>query len=177
MLDRLTILVTVMVMGAGCVASMDDPVASPVTSPLLVPLTVDRPECPHDGLLSGIGGVSISPISLTGIFTSIPEYHDCQRFVVSLFGRLTYQSVYAIYAAPGLESKFDNGSPGAAATIVSDGGTYGPLGITPGVNCLYLEPIGTTWKARLVPNGLNGNCPVNPLPFIGFANFDVVVDP
>jgi hypothetical protein len=177
MLDRFTILVTAVVIGAGCTAAMDDPVGNPVASPLLVPLIVDRPECPHDGLLSPIGGVSISPISLTAIFTSIPEFHDCQRFVVDVGSRLIYQSVYAIYAAPGLESKFNNGSRGAAATIVSDGGTYGPLGITPGVNCLYLEPTGTTWKALLVPNGLNGNCPVNPLRLIGFANYDVVVDP
>jgi hypothetical protein len=173
---RFIIFVTAVVIGAGCVASMDDPVDTPVASPLLVPLPEDRPECPHDGLLSRIGGVVISPISLTAIFTSIPEFHDCQRFVVDVGGRLTYQSVYAIYAAPGLDSTFDSGSRGAAATIVSDGGWYGPLGIKPGVNCLYLEPTETTWKARLVPNGLNGNCPVNPFLF-AFADFDVVADP
>jgi hypothetical protein len=184
MLHRYKVLVTALIMSAGCASSFDDPVGTP----LLGAVPADRPECPHDGLLSrkeNGGGVFISPNSPEAIVTSIPEYHDCQRFVVDRGGSLVYDSVYAIYAAPpkhskgskDYQSRTDGDGNRAAAIIVSEGGTYAPLGIRPGVNCLYLEPAGTTWKPFIVHNGMNANCPVNPYNLKSFSNFDVVADP
>jgi hypothetical protein len=112
-------------------------------------------------------------IGLSGPITDIPEFHDCQRFIVrNPDGTTRYDSLFAIFARMELDKVFPDSAglqpgsgkgsawpPTAAATIVSYNGTYRPLGLKPGVSCLYLESDGTRWLASLTHNGRNGDCP------------------
>ncbi len=64
-----------------------------------------RPECPMDTIAvtymdSGNVPHPISRIPVSGPVTNIPEYHDCQRFIIGA----RYDSLYAIFAAFRLES-------------------------------------------------------------------------
>ena len=146
-----------------------------------------RPECPHDGVMimkddEGRLYVEPSTVSHEEYLPDIPELHDCQRFIVrDARGDLAYDSLYAIFARPtGIlsfrEMRFTtdtllppnqsnqvfNASPTAVALITSYGGTYAPLGIRPGVSCLYLSHQDRTWSAQLIHNGNSGDCPKQP---------------
>jgi len=157
---------------------------------------VSRPECPMDSL--DIVPKDSSPagtpgqLPLSGPITNIPEFHDCQRFIRGK----AYDSLYAIFAAfrlPWLNLFLDSmqlrdsikrlppGTPTrfvavGAATVYSYGGTYKPLGIQPGFNCLYLYSP-PQWRAKLVPSGpLNDKC--DPVADIRNANgLDLDVHP
>jgi len=127
-----------------------------------------RPECPGEDSLR-------IAVPLSGPITGIPEFHDCQRFILVRGTDTVYDSLYAIFAAFHLESlpnHLDTSSSQApiavpAATVYSYGGVYASLGIRPGFNCLYLWD-SKSWKAKMVPNP-TGNCtpPVNPLAVEG----------
>lgn len=136
-----------------------------------------RPECPHDTVVwRDSGGIdhTYDQIPLSGEISGIPEFHDCQRFITKDGG---YDSLFAIYAAFHLESlpcglsRCGVGTAAAvgipAATILSYGGNYSPLGIKNGFNCLYLwNP--PDWKAAMIPQSANADCrykrTVEPLP-------------
>lgn len=124
------------------------------------PVVVDIVDSRTGAILRTETGLAISePI------TEIPEFHDCQRFVVQDH----YDSLYAIFASFRLDSlpmKWANdsgiaivngGSYGIvpAATIYSHGGTYDALGIKPGFNCLFLfrKFNDARWSAKMVPWG------------------------
>lgn len=122
-----------------------------------------RPECPGEDSLH-------VAVPLSGPITGIPEFHDCQRFIVVRGSDTVYDSLYAIFAAFHLESLPDHfgKSPSQpqialpAATVYSYGGTYPSLGIRAGFSCLYLwNP--PSWRAKMVPSS-SGDCrpPVNP---------------
>lgn len=134
---------------------------------------VHRPECPaFDSVViwargHGGGEVPITHIPGSDPITGIPEFHDCQRFVRGD----RYDSLYAIFAAFRLESlpaklrladslaKLQGKAHGTVpvATIYSYGGTYPPLGIQPGFNCLFLFRDDGVWGAKMVSWG-----PVDP---------------
>src|SRR5687768_13080784 len=146
----------------------------------------DRPECPHDGIIlrkDPNGQLYVNPATVPEeeYLTDIPELHDCQRFIVRGAQGFQYDSLYAIFARPETLSIFKTGevSPDtilgpnqsvqlfnkgltAVALITSYGGTYDPLGIRPGVSCLYLAHERFTWSARVVHNGNSGTCPAQP---------------
>ena len=123
------------------------------------PVVVDIVDSRTGAVLRTESGLAISePI------TEIPEFHDCQRFVVQDH----YDSLYAIFASFRLDSvpqKFSLDSGLAvsqnrpeivpAATIYSHGGTYDALGIKPGFNCLFLfrDPLTAVLSAKMVPSG------------------------
>jgi hypothetical protein len=93
-----------------------------------------------------------SGVPLSGPIVDIPEYHDCQRFIDASGA---YGSVYAIFAAYRLDTV---GTPPEGAqvpvgTIYTPDGTYRPLGIEPGYNCLILGRRGRSWSAVMVPRG------------------------
>ena len=95
---------------------------------------------------------TISDIPLSHGIANVPEYHDCQRFIDSTGA---YGSVYAIFAAYRLK-RLD--SAGGAltvpvGTIYTPDGTYDPLGIKPGFNCLWLTKNGSKWTAVMVHKG------------------------
>ncbi|MGH7469384.1 MAG: hypothetical protein ACRENP_15645 [Longimicrobiales bacterium] len=126
----------------------------------------ERPECPHNPVLRDPAGNVVEDISLSGRIIDIPEFHDCQRFIVVAQSDAKYVDIYAIYAADTLEQITDPpGSPQrprAAATIFSYAkkATYDPLGLQPGYSCLYLEWSGTTWSAWITSQGKKDDCPL-----------------
>jgi len=139
----------------------------------------NRPECPVDSAVAWVWDreqerwAAIDEIPLSGPISRIPEYNDCQRFIVR---GDTYGPLYAVYASFRLtalalradslkDTTYSHGKTAVpAATIFSYGGTYPALGIEPGFNCLYLSNP-PEWRARMVPMGyVEPNCldPVNP---------------
>ena len=65
----------------------------------------------------------------------------------------------------GFNEPFDASTPfQAAATIVAYGQAYAPLGLRPGVNCLYLAFVRERWIATVLHNGRSGNCAPNFVP-------------
>lgn len=142
------------------------------------PVVVLR-ECPHTWHLTGVWvstreGTSHAPVKLLGMpnndstlsgpgrNTNIPEYHDCQRFIVNHGNGPVYDSLYALFASQHLDTIFGDSQPQSvalgvvavpAAEILSLSGSYEPLHIQPGFNCLYLQRRGTGWAAWMVPSG------------------------
>lgn len=132
------------------------------------------PECPVSGEWSTffaknylrqtvVTGGTAGQLSLPGPITDIPEFHDCQRFLVSRNGATQFDSLYAIFARFHLDSlPADDSIRGLDHTeapmgiIYSFHGAYPPLGIEPEFNCLYFvgsptEPSG--YAAKVVPVG------------------------
>jgi hypothetical protein len=108
---------------------------------------------------------TIDTIPDVGVISTVPEFHDCQRFIV--FRGITavgYDSVYAIWAVlklpklwrnlAALDSSGGNEAPRAllAAVILSIGGNYRELGIRHGFNCVYLHSSASP-KAKVVSIG------------------------
>lgn len=153
-----------------------------------------RPECSGEGvritIRDSVGKTPtgspvtyshvVTDIPLSGRIADIPEFHDCQEFVVRrawyLFWRPAweYDHLYSIFASFGLDSLWRDLHSGdtltlpsgatvrtvPVATIYSDGGTYPQLGIRPGFNCLLLyrqppnnAPPDTGWGAKMIPLG------------------------
>jgi len=117
-------------------------------------------ECPHDWPWSG--QVQKNVEALTGIRYEIPEYNDCQRFIVGSPSVPSYSSsVFAIFASDSLAEKKWSGKAQVAA-LVWAGDVYPPLGIkTRGFHCLVLTPTNpssTQWKAEMVPAGADADC-------------------
>ncbi len=90
-------------------------------------MSAARPECPRSWdsipifgaqdkgsqrrrggtIINGIGVVGAGGMALSGPITNIPEFHDCQRFLVPVAGQrdsVRYDSLYAIFAAFKLDS-------------------------------------------------------------------------
>lgn len=163
-----------------------------VASSSYVADTSHRPECPHTPFLPTIDSVRkqqvmTSVVPLSGPTTDIPEFHDCQRFIVDSAGKDVYGSLYAIYASSGLDTLVQHidtlqepsihpeyrGKIAAvpAATVYSyggtpddpstyDGGVYDALKIQPSWNCLYLwrQRHTDSWRAWMINQGLNNKC-------------------
>jgi hypothetical protein len=125
------------------------------------PIVLGRPECPQDSLLIQVVDTvekaevvrSITTIPVAGPITNIPEFHDCQRFIMGT-GNDTYGPLVAIFANHLLDSlypaQFDSTAAPvgeAAAEIYSYDGAYDPLFIRQGFNCLYLNQTPTGWDA------------------------------
>lgn len=174
-----------------------------------------RPECPLTDTVLYVGargGAPYKQLSVPGPVSHIPEFHDCQRFIVkgsnstqhASSDGLVYDSLYAIFASYQLDGVGDTITGGqfvpisdplsngpdtgiaaipavrgprgdttralSFAEIVSWGGTYGPLGIHPGFNCLYLYKTGTHWQAVMVAVRLEDLC-LKPLHRLARDNF------
>jgi hypothetical protein len=82
---------------------------------------------------------------------NIPEYHDCQRFLLEGAGaREPFGSLYAIFATnPTTLGRV----PTLAAQIWTPDGYYSPLDLKPGFNCLYLWGASPSWHARILWSG------------------------
>jgi len=119
-----------------------------------------RPECPHDYPTDDPN--SKNHFLIPGVITNVPEYHDCQRFLVKNGnGGLKYDSLEAIFVRYELDTVYrtyrprpDSGKLGAvpvASEFYPNGlevvgqvlsyGDYAPLGIKTGSDCLVLH-----WK-------------------------------
>ena len=142
---------------------------------------------------------TVATIPLSEPITNIPEFHDCQNFILTDSTRdsLRYDSLYAIFAAFRLRDRFYAKRPPAetdslklpdgsvvpvvaAATIFSGSReNYSPLGIAPGFNCLFLyhRPANPTqWGARMVPLKVpDANCARTGIDLTGGTTLEVRV--
>ncbi len=105
-------------------------------------------ECPQ------AHGVDTSRVErlLTSGTAGIPEYNDCQRFIVNG----GFDSLYAIYATHPKTISLGPKVAVLVAVIRSFGGTYAALGIKPGLNCVYLS--GDRRLARVVDSATYFPC-------------------
>jgi len=120
--------------------------------------------------------VTAADMPWTKRIANLPEFHDCQRFVVDSTraaggrpGKLSFGPLVAIWAVDSLEYRFASSpsTPSLALPIATvyageSGPGYAPLGISPGFNCLFLWRDGSTppkWRAAMVraPSG-PGEC-------------------
>ncbi len=117
-------------------------------------------ECPHNWPFGKEKGLVDAERQ-----TNIPEFNDCQRFIVGNQENARYDSLFAIFASTELDTLmwlFDAAEDSAggavafaAATIYAEG-VYAPLGIRTRFSCLFLYRDATTrsdWGALMVPMG------------------------
>jgi len=142
-------------------------------------------------------------LSTPGAVQNVPEFHDCQRFLVQdgRTGQLAYDSIFAIFAAYNLQvldtlalldtlpqdsltlravlSRASRGLTGeewaAAALIWAPDNGYEPLAIEQGLNCLYLRSSGGRWIASMVPMGFADTSCSKPQPSERVAGTDLEV--
>jgi hypothetical protein len=133
--------------------------------------TSGLPECPHYWKTFKVPhsqtATVMGDLSVPGPITSVPEFHDCQRFVKQ---DGAYGPLVAIFASFRLDVLVDslynlskNGPfiPGTQITSAisvaevfnQDAQAYPPLGIAPGFNCVHLYYDAGVLKARMVAVG------------------------
>jgi hypothetical protein len=131
----------------------------------------DAPECPGPNIAIRVDSAHGTPgvtyrhiVEIAQGISTVPEFHDCQRFVTrSPGGQPIYGALYAVFAAKTLaDQTFDpDTSAFAAAEVYTRRGEYPGLGIKPGFNCLYLSKA-NGWKAFMVSVGLNDDTVCKP---------------
>jgi hypothetical protein len=115
--------------------------------------------------------VTSADLPLIQRIANLPEYHDCQRFVVrgpaasaATSAEFSYGPLVAIWAADSLGGRFGDlakrgPSQAVPVAMIHDYDrdlAYAPLGILPGFNCLYLWHDGGTprkWSASITALG------------------------
>jgi hypothetical protein len=141
----------------------------------------NRPECPHhwdfDSVRVQVRSGSFMPIvtqaedphrlSGPGANTNVPEFHDCQRVVHGAGSAARYGSLIAVFAWDRLQDTTPRDSVGMGGAPIAwpmvevlawDGG-YEPLGIGPGLNCLFVSLDGPSPRAWMKHFGnVEGNC-------------------
>ena len=155
----------------------------------------DRPECPHDWSRlrppkeKAPNAITVTDMSFPNGFsvpgpqTNIPEFNDCQKFVLKdpVSGRLTYgPSLLAVFASYRLDSlEFDppSGNIVAAAEVLnySTSFTYAPLGIRPYFNCLYLFGAPGRLRAKMFAVGNNETQCQTSHPLTGIPGQELAV--
>lgn len=162
-------------LAAGCQCPRESP-SSGVTPPDQGrPPTARQNDCQQDSVRIVIAMdsthladtiVTAASMPLIGPIANLPEYHDCQRFVVPVrdtqaaaAGGMEYGPLVAIWAAHHLDSLFQGaparGVPAIPVAIVHNfetSASYDSLGLRPGFSCLYMWNDGT-WHARMVSLG------------------------
>jgi len=143
-----------------------------------LPPALAQADCQQDSVLiispvnsggSEYDTVTAADMPLIQRIANLPEYHDCQRFVVPPRpglhvpdSALAFGPLVAIWAADGLGSRFGVPEPKGPSRAVpvaiihnfDQSATYEPLHIKPGFSCLYLWHDGTRskgWRAMIVP--------------------------
>lgn len=153
----------------------------------------DRPECPHDWDWEELSDpqrrleVEGEVLSVPAEIQNVPEFHDCQRFLVldPATNALRYDSLFAIFAwnnLPQLSGMLgelaEDGSPDAvAAAEIYAENDYDTLGIEDGFNCLYLWKDGNDWHAKMVAYGTNEQDCTAPVDPDQLAGESLVVQP
>ena len=135
--SRLVPLLFIVALSAGYGCPPDNPSSSPVGA---VSADTGIRECPEAHHADSV------VLLLTGGTAGIPEYNDCQRFIVA--GQ--YDKLYAIYATHPPTVSLGPTIAVLVAVIQSFGGSYPALGIKPGFNCVYLSS--DRRSARVIPS-------------------------
>ncbi len=136
------------------------------------PDTSLKNDCQQDHLViwtSEHDSLTGSSLPLVGPIADMPEFHDCQRFVIPATtsglasapssDSLAFGPLVAVWAANQLDLAFARGDslngkavPVAVLYNFDADHDYAPLGIKPGFNCLFLWNDGT-WHGTLVALG------------------------
>jgi hypothetical protein len=137
------------------------------------PILAGRPECPHDWPFKR------EQIPEAQSTLDVPEFNDCQRFIVQTRQGLAYQALYAIFATDtlyGIQSAAANSGPldemgkmqsyiaPESALVVARiyaEGDYGPLGIESPMNCLFVfrDSVTDSLAAKMVPiSSVDSSC-------------------
>jgi hypothetical protein len=127
------------------------------TEPLLL---AGRPECPHDW------DFKAQQMAIVGSNIDVPEFHDCQRFIVVEGNDTSYQALYAIFAAETLRASrpFVLQAWIPVAEIYAEG-RYPQLGISTPYSCLFLRRVtDTSFDARMLPLGSNADVDCRRVP-------------
>lgn len=110
-------------------------------------------------------------LSLPGRITDVPEFHDCQKFIVSGGVHGNFLTLFAIFARDSLReatNRFDAiadaaqsasdstavatfGAPVAVGEVLALDKGYAELGIHPLFNCLFLRPTYNGLEAKMIP--------------------------
>lgn len=132
-------------------------------------------ECPHgEGFRLIINGKQYSARDFQNTMAVIPEYNDCQALVVDN----EYGPRVAIFAydrlSPAMLTAPDSSDPVGPTTVavalivnLETVTPYGPLGIQPGFNCLYI------WQDQVQPPRRTGRV----VPVKDKDECDIAVDP
>lgn len=119
-------------------------------------------QCPHTwsfGRSDSAENIKGSLIKLTNGHIDVPEYNDCQRFIVGDSAAPRYDSIFAIFETRigTLEQRLrefhlDTAmTRGISAAVIYAEGNYGPLSIERGFNCLVVKQMGSSpnseWQA------------------------------
>lgn len=130
----------------------------------------DRRECPGPEFSVTVrdrGGVTTqTTVRVAGAISEVPEFHDCQRFITANAPNEGYNDLFAVFAAFRLDSlaqildTLNAHNPTkkyavAAAEVYTAAGTYKPLGIKPGFNCMYLTNENGWKQAYMLWTGTN----------------------
>jgi hypothetical protein len=150
------------------------------TAPPTPPPPLAQADCQQDSILIAVplptdpptyDTVTAADLPLIQRIANLPEFHDCQRFVVPPPGatnaspaEYSFGPLVAIWAADSLGGRF--GVPGTEGPSLAvpvaliynfeAGVAYDPLKIEPGFSCLYLWHNGGTpriWNAAIVSLG------------------------
>lgn len=118
-------------------------------------------ECPHTWPFSKDDSLHAKAnhlAKLTAGHSSIPEYNDCQRFIVEGKSGFEYDSIFAIFetlATFHLRLRNTEGDEhfGASAAVIYAENRYSELAIEPGFNCLVMQQAGASeeWHAYMLP--------------------------
>ena len=149
-------------------------------------LAAFRPDCPYEGSIQFRDSAdtetrSYDRLVVPGDLTMVPEYHDCQRFIIP-GAAPTYGPLVAIFAADSLGDLFRSMPQSQeaipVAQILSFDGHYLPLGIRRGHNCLYMWGNPGGYQAYMLPVATQEECsrrrPLGSLP-TGATTLQVVV--
>ena len=135
-----------------------------VTTPGTPRAVESRPECPItsdtlviDSLSNHGVPVTVTEVPLAGPISHVPEFHDCQRFVLLNRNRAhAYDSLYAVFASYQLATLADTlaGAPSQSASIRSDSSKYrstGLLSARTNMSGVVLQDSVTILQANVVP--------------------------
>lgn len=154
-------------LATGCGGGESAETAPPTVLPAATSADSAEQLCPKNWTWKAEQEVAGGELSAPGSIQNVPEFHDCQRFVVQSNpnGPFEYGGHFAIFATSGWSvlkmmgnaaQNWEFGFP--SAEIYAHDEAYDDLGIGKGFNCLYLyyqnpKGEGKRWHAAMVQHG------------------------
>jgi hypothetical protein len=142
----------------------------------------DRHDCPGPWLEikplkdkdTPTSGPSQKEVKVAGPQSSVPEFHDCQRFLSAT--NRTYEGLYAVFADTTPPATFTARATAnlefayLAGEVVTRDGFYPQLKVKPLFNCLYLAA-GANWRAFMFAAGTSEDSCADSVPVKKFGRY------